>query len=327
MTTSWSALPVEHIDAPPRSARGLAVLVPCRNEAQSIGAVVRDFRAALPSSTIYVYDNGSTDATSAIATRAGAIVRREPRLGKGNVMRRMFADIDADLYVVVDGDGTYEAASVRRMVDLLMDEHLDMVVGARRPIDGAPDAFRRGHTVGNRLFTRTGRFLFGPGFTDLFSGFRVLSRRFVKSFPLTSSGFEIETEITVHAVELGAAHAEIETPYGCRSGASTSKLRTYRDGMRILGTALALFKDLRPLRFFGVLFALCTVTAVALGAPVVAEYARTGLVLRFPTAILAAALQTLGVIFLTAGIILESVSRARREARKLAYLAMPSPWR
>ena len=322
---AYSDESVEAAPTPVPHGHKVAVLVPCYNEESSIADVVKAFETVLPEAVVYVYDNNCTDRTAAVATEAGAVVRRETRQGKGNVVRRMFADIEADVYVMVDGDDTYDAASARHMVDLLVAENLDMVVGARKPMDGDDEAFRRGHTLGNRLFNRIGRLLFGSGFTDIFSGYRVMSRRFVKSFPLTSSGFEIETEITVHAVELGAPVAEVETPYGSRRGESASKLRTYRDGSRILRIALALFKELRPMRFFGILFGFFTVVAIALGIPVVAEYARSGLVLRFPTAILAAAIQTLGFIFLTAGIVLDSVSRARREVRLLAYLAIRAP--
>jgi len=323
ITSRPDAVDVAPVPAGPRAT--VAVLVPCFNEAWSIADVVTDFERALPEATVYVYDNNSTDDTAVVAAKAGAVVRREPRQGKGHVMRRMFADVEADVYVMVDGDGTYDARSARQMVDILLAENLGMVVGARKPVDGSTDAFRLGHTFGNRLFNRVGRLLFGPGFTDIFSGYRVMSRRFVKSFPLISSGFEVETELTVHAVEIAAPCLEIETPYGCRGEESFSKLHTFRDGLRILRMAISLFKDLRPMRFFGVLFGLFTVVALTLGIPVVAEYADTQLVLRFPTAILAAAVQTLGFIFLTAGIVLDSVSRARREARLLAYLAIPPP--
>jgi glycosyltransferase involved in cell wall biosynthesis len=309
---------------PAPSTRAVAVLIPCHNEASSAGDVVADFRNALPEATIYVYDNNSTDDTAKLASEAGAVVRHERRQGKGNVVRRMFADVEADVYVIVDGDDTYDAGSARAMVDTLIAENLDMVVGVRQ-VSGAEDAFRRGHTFGNRLFNRIAGLLFGSDFTDIFSGYRVLSRRFVKSLPLRASGFEVETEITVHAVEIGAATAEMPTAYGCRRDESSSKLRTYRDGFRILHIALALFKELRPMRFFGILFGAFTLVALGLGLPVVAAYADTGLVLRFPTAILAAAIQTLGFIFLTAGIVLESVSRARREARSLAYLRVRGP--
>jgi glycosyltransferase involved in cell wall biosynthesis len=324
MSTSFSNVATDAAEARIAQVQDIAVLVPCCNEASSIADVVTAFGRALPEATVYVYDNNSTDGTASVARAAGAVVRREPRQGKGNVVRRMLADIDADIYVIVDGDDTYDAGSARKMVDLLRAENLDMVVGVRIPVEGEDEVFRRGHTLGNRAFNRTARLLFGSGFTDIFSGYRVMSRRFVKSFPLTSSGFEIETEITVHAVEISASFAEVETPYGTRHAETSSKLHTYSDGIRILRRAISLFKELRPLRFFGLLFALFTIAALGLGVPVVAEYAGTGLVLRFPTAILAAALQILAFIFLTAGIVLDSVSRLRREARVLAYLAIPA---
>jgi hypothetical protein len=239
----------------------------------------------------------------------------------------MFSDVEADVYVMVDGDGTYDAASATGMVERLLAEGLDMVVGARVPTeDGEGEVYRRGHDLGNRVFTRIAQILFGSGFDDLFSGYRVMSRRFVKSFPLSSAGFEIETEITVHAVEVAAACAEVPTAYGSRKEDSASKLRTYRDGTRILRVAIGLFKDLRPLRFFGLLFVLFTVAALALGTPVIVDYVETGLVPKFPSAILASALQILAFIFLTCGILLDNVSRSRREIRKLAYLAIPGPF-
>lgn len=304
----------------------VAVVIPCYDEEAAIGEVVRAFAAALPGATVYVYDNNSTDRTVEVAQAAGAVVRREPRQGKGHVVQRMFADVDADVYVMVDGDGTYDASAAPGMVDKLANEGLDMVVGARIPEEDADgEVYRPGHDWGNRAFTRTARLLFGSEFDDLFSGYRVMSRRFVKSFPLRSAGFEIETEITVHAVEVSAACAEVPTAYGARKEASESKLRTYRDGARILRVAIGLFRDLRPLRFFGGLFVLFTLAAFVLGIPVVLEYVDTGQVPRFPTAILASALQTLAIVFLTCGILLDSVSRARREARKLAYLSIPAP--
>ena len=304
----------------------IAVLIPCYNEAAAITEVVQDFRAALPDATIYVFDNNSNDDTATLARDAGAVVRSEPRQGKGNVVRRMFADIDADIYVMVDGDGTYDAPSARKLIEIMVADNVDMVVGSRVPI-GADEGevYRRGHTMGNRLFNTVARLMFGAGFTDIFSGYRAMSRRFVKSFPLTASGFEIETEITVHAVELASPYAELPTPYGSRRGESSSKLRTYRDGARILRIAIALYRDVRPMRFFGILFGLLLLCSILLGIPVVTDYIETGLVPKFPTAILAAAMATLAFIFLTCGIIVDSLSRARREVRKLAYLRFPPP--
>jgi glycosyltransferase involved in cell wall biosynthesis len=309
----------------PATRSTLAVVIPCHNEEHAIASVVHDFRQALPEADIYVYDNQSTDATREHASRAGAIVRREPRLGKGNVVRRMFADVEADIYVMVDGDGTYHAPTARHMVDLLIDNDLDMVVGRREPIADDDRAYRRGHSTGNAVFARVFRLLYGSDFTDAFSGYRVMSRRFVKSFPGTSSGFEIETELSGHAATVSAACSEVPTPYRSRKGNSNSKLRTYRDGGRILRVALQQFRELRPLQFFGILFIVLTAAAVGIGIPVVNEYVRSGLVLRFPTAILAAAIQTVAFICLTCGLVLQSVGRARQEVRRLAYLQIESP--
>jgi glycosyltransferase involved in cell wall biosynthesis len=305
----------------------VAVLIPCFNEEAAIATVVTEFRAALPEAEIYVYDNNSTDATMERALAAGAVVRTEARQGKGNVVRRMFADVDADVYVMVDGDNTYDAATARVMVDMLIDRRLDMVVAARVPVGG--DAHRRGHTVGNAAFTRLLKLLFGGGFTDVFSGYRAMSRRFVKSFPVRSDGFEIETELSAHAQEIVASVAEVPSAYGAREAGAESKLHTVRDGARILVTALRLFENMRPLQFFGIMFLLLSALALALGIPVVNEYVETGLVLRFPTAILAAAIQTVAFISLTAGLILKSVRSTRQEARRLAYLRYdpPSPRR
>lgn len=301
----------------------LAVLIPCHNEAASITRVVEDFRRELPSATVYVYDNASTDATAERARAAGAVVRAEPTKGKGNVVRRMFADIEADVYVLVDGDGTYDPSAAAVMVKHLLAHKLDMVVGSRVPIEGNPDVYRKGHTSGNAIMTRLLRALFGGEFTDIFSGYRVLSRRFVKSLPVSSSGFEIETEISTHAVRVRAACSEVRTNYGSRGDDSASKLRTYRDGTRILLTMFRLFEEIRPLLFFGICFGLLTVAALALGIPVVNEYAHSGQVLRFPTAILAVSMQVVAFICLAAGIILRSVGNARDEQRRLVYLQIP----
>jgi glycosyltransferase involved in cell wall biosynthesis len=307
----------------------VAVVIPCHNEEHAVASVVHDFRQALPEADIYVYDNQSTDATHEHASTAGAIVRREPRLGKGNVVRRMFADVEADVYVMVDGDGTYHAPTARRMVDMLIEDHLYMVVGRREPVADDDRAYRRGHMTGNALFAKVFRLLYGSDFTDAFSGYRVMSRRFVKSFPGTASGFEIESELSAHAATISALCAEVPTPYRSRNENSDSKLRTYRDGIRILGVSLQLFKELRPLQFFGILFLLLTAAAVGIGAPVVDEYVHSGLVPRFPTAILAAAIQTVAFICLTCGLVLQSVGRARQEVRRLVYLQIESPggWR
>lgn len=302
--------------APPR----IAVLVPCYNEALTVAQVVADFSAALPGCVAYVYDNRSSDGTGDIARRAGAVVRREERPGKGGVMRRMFAEIDADIYVVTDGDATYDASRAPEMVERLVRDDLDVVTGIRD--HGERDAaYRRGHQWGNRMFNRLLGVLFGERPTDMFSGYRVMSRRFVKSFPAEARGFEIETELTVHALELRVPTAEIVTSYFERPEGSTSKLSTYRDGLRILGAMARMFRDVRPLPFFSGCALLFALVGLALGAEVVAEYVATGLVPRLPSAVLATGLMLLASLSLACGIILESVARGRREAKRLAYLA------
>jgi len=301
----------------------IAVLVPCYNEEATIGQVVADFRAALPAAVIYVYDNNSTDRTADVACATGAVVRHESLQGKGNVVRRMFADVEADIYVLVDGDGTYDAASAPGLVKLLVSTGLDMVKGARCPT--AREAYRPGHRLGNRLLTGVVVRTFGCVFHDLLSGYHVLSRRFVKSFPAMAHGFEIETELAVHAVEIRAAVAEVDTPYYARPEGSHSKLSTVRDGMRILKTIVYLVKEERPLLFFSTAAASVTLVSLGLGVPVILEYFRTGLVPRFPTAILAAALGVQALLFFSVGLILDSVNTARREARRFRYLAIPSP--
>lgn len=301
----------------------IAVLIPCFNEAEVIASVVRDFAAALPEATIYVYDNNSRDATRERAQEAGAIVRTETFQGKGNVVRRMFADVEAEVYVLIDGDGTYDAASARRMVDMLLENSLDMVNGAR--VATAAAAFRPGHLFGNRLLTGTVAVIFGDRLRDMLSGYRVMSRRFIKSFPALASGFETETELTVHALELRLPIAEIQTPYRDRPVGSQSKLRTFRDGWRILRTIFFLVKEERPLQFFSTVAAALVIAAVVLGWPVVAEYLRTGLVPRFPTAILATGLTILGFMSFIAGLILDTVTVGRREMKRLHYLALQGP--
>lgn len=299
----------------------LAVLVPCFNEAAAIGQVVRDFRAAVPAATVYVYDNNSSDATVEIAGAAGAVVRTERLQGKGNVVRRMFADVEADVYVLVDGDATYDAASAPRLIARLLDDDLDMVVGSRVHTDA--QAYRRGHRFGNRMLTGFVAWLFGKSFTDILSGYRVFSRRFVKSFPALSKGFETETELTVHALELRMPVAEVETPYGVRPEGSASKLSTYRDGFRILRLILSLHKHERPFQFFATLALVLALISVGLALPIVLEWLRTGLVPRLPTAILATGVMILGCLSLTAGVILETVTRGRLEVRRLIYLQIP----
>ncbi len=303
----------------------VAVLLPCYNEEAAIAQTVAAFRAALPAATIYVYDNNSRDRTVAVARAAGAVVRSERIQGKGAVVRRMFADVDADVYVMADGDATYDAASAPAMVARVLDEQLDMVVGSR--IGEAAAAYRRGHRFGNALLTGMLTRLFGRSFTDILSGYRVFSRRFVKSFPVLSVGFEIETEISVHALELKMPVAEVETPYAARPDGSESKLSTYRDGWRILRTIATLYRIERPLWFFGTAGALLAVLAVILAVPLAVTYMHTGLVPRFPTAILVTGLMILAALNGFAGLILDTVVRGRREVRRLAYLAHRAPGR
>ena len=300
----------------------LAVLIPCYNEAAAIGQVVREFRAALPAATIYAYDNNSTDATVEIAGAAGAVVRTERLQGKGNVVRRMFADVEADVYVLVDGDATYDAASAPRLIARLLEDNLDMVVGSR--VNTHAQAYRRGHRFGNRMLTGFVAWLFGKSFTDILSGYRVFSRRFVKSFPALSKGFETETELTVHALELRMPVAEVDTPYGVRPEGSASKLSTYRDGFRILRLILALHKHERPFQFFATVALLLAAVSMGLAVPIISEWLRTGLVPRFPTAILATGVMILASLSLTAGVILETVTRGRLEVRRLVYLQVPA---
>lgn len=300
----------------------VAVLVPCYNEAAAVGTVVADFRKALPDAQIYVYDNNSSDGTVAVAREAGADVRSERRQGKGHVVRRMFADVDADIYVLVDGDATYDAPSAPKMIAKLMDEHLDMVVGFR--IDQEQAAYRRGHRTGNWMLTNFLAAVFGQAFTDILSGYRVFSRRFVKSFPVLSDGFEIETELTVHALELALPVAEIETPYYARPEGSFSKLNTWRDGFRILNTILKLYRSEKPLRFFSIIGAFLMIVSVGLAIPVVMTYLELGIVPRLPTAVLSMGLMILAVLSVSSGLVLDTVTRGRREIKLLAYLSHPA---
>ncbi|MGF7172803.1 glycosyltransferase family 2 protein [Azospirillum doebereinerae] len=305
------------------AAPAVAVLIPCYNEEAAIGAVVRDFRAALPDATVYVYDNNSSDRTVEAARAAGAIVRHEPLQGKGNVMRRMFSDIEADVYVLVDGDDTYHAASAPLLVKRLWEDQLDMVNGAR--VTDIVAAYRPGHRFGNLLLTGMVANIFGSRIQDMLSGYRVFSRRFVKSFPALSSGFETETELTVHALELRMPITEIKTPYKDRPPGSHSKLNTIRDGVRILKTILILVKEERPMPFFFAIFAALAAAAVILAWPVLATYVQTGLVPRFPTALLSTGLMLLGFLSLTCGLILDTVTLGRREAKRMRYLSIPAP--
>ena len=299
------------------------MLLPCFNEEAAIAATVEGFRTALPSATVYVYDNNSRDRTREIATAGGALVRSERQQGKGHVVRRMFADIDADVYVMADGDLTYDPSSAQAMVDLLLADQLDMVVGTRRH-DGK-GAFRGGHVLGNRLFTGMLGRLFGRSFSDIFSGYRVFSRRFVKSFPVLSSGFEIETEMSVHALELRMPVGEVETAYASRPEGSESKLSTFGDGWRILKTIATLYRTERPVLFFGTIGALLLIAALILAVPLIMTYLDTGLVPRVPTAILITGMTIVAVLCFFAGLILDTVTRGRREVRRLAYLALPGP--
>lgn len=300
----------------------IAVLIPCYNEENTVAQVVGDFRAALPDAVVYVYDNNSSDRTAEVAAASGAQVRSEPRQGKGHVVRRMFAEIDADAYVLVDGDSTYDASAAGVLVRELLDNRLDLV-NAARVTERKTSAYRPGHALGNRMLTGAVRLVFGRDFRDMLSGYKVFSRRFVRSFPAMSRGFEIETEFTIHALELQMPCAELPAVYRERPVGSTSKLNTFRDGFRILLFIVRLCKDERPLLFFGLLGVLSILLGLALGIPVVMEFLQTGLVPKLPSAVLAAALANLGVLLIIAGLILDLVTRARREIRRLAYLAIP----
>ena len=301
----------------------IAVLLPCYNEEATIGATVAGFRKALPQALVYVYDNNSTDRTREIAAAAGAVVRSECQQGKGRVVRRMFADVEADVYVMADGDLTYDPDAAPKMIDMLVGEQFDMVVGTRR--HEAADAYRGGHVLGNKVFTSLLAGLFGRTFNDIFSGYRVFSRRFVKSFPILSSGFEIETEISVHALELRMPVGELETRYLARPEGSESKLSTYGDGWRILKTIATLYRVERPVLFYGSIALLLVIAAVLLSIPLVITYVETGLVPRFPTAILITGMTVIAVLCFFAGLILDTVTRGRREMRRLAYLSFDAP--
>jgi glycosyltransferase involved in cell wall biosynthesis len=297
----------------------IAVLVPCYNEEPTIATVVAAFQAALPTATIYVYDNNSSDRSADVARAAGAVVRREMYQGKGHVVRRMFADVLAEVYVLVDADATYHAASAPAMIVQLLEENLDMVVGTR--VHSEEAAYRRGHRTGNRVLTGLVSLIFGRTFTDMLSGYRVLTRRFVKSFPVLSGGFEIEIELTVHALELDLPVAELPTPYYPRPTGSISKLRTWRDGLRILWTITRLYKSERPLPFFATISTVLAATAIVLAIPIFTTYLREGIVPRLPTAVLATGLMLLAFLSLTCGLVLSTVTRGRRETKMLAYLS------
>jgi glycosyltransferase involved in cell wall biosynthesis len=300
----------------------IAVLVPCYNEEAAVATVVADFRKALPQASIYVYDNNSKDRTVAVAREAGAEVRSETHQGKGHVVRRMFADVDADVYVLVDGDATYDAPSAPAMVEKLVSEHLDMVVGLR--VDQSVAAYRPGHRTGNWMLTSFLASVFGEAFKDILSGYRVFSRRFVKSFPVLSDGFEIETELSVHALELALPVAEVSTPYYARPEGSFSKLNTWRDGLRILGTILRLYRSEKPLRFFTAIGVFLMLVSIGLAIPIVVTYLEEGLVPRLPTAVLSTGLMIVAVLSISSGLVLDTVTRGRREMKLLAYLSQPS---
>jgi glycosyltransferase involved in cell wall biosynthesis len=303
--------------------RKVAVIIPCFNEGHAIGEVVRGFKSALPSAKIYVFDNNSTDETVAVASAAGALIRREALQGKGHVVRRMFADVVADAYVMADGDSTYDPSYAAQMVNRLFEERLDMVVGTR--VASHVVAYPPGHRFGNRMLTFAVANLFGERFSDMLSGYRVFSYRFVKSFPAMSSGFEIETELTIHALELQLPVAEVATPYRIRVTGSASKLRTYADGLKILRLIVVLYKNERPFQFFSAIAAAFVAVALALGIPLFVTFFKTGLVLRQPTAILATGLVLLSALSFLSGLILDTVTRGRQEMRRLAYLAVPPP--
>lgn len=300
----------------------IAVLLPCYNEEKTIGDVVTRFRETLPAAAIYVYDNNSRDLTALLARAAGAIVVREPRQGKGNVVRRMFADIDADIYLMADGDGTYAPEDAPQLINTLLTEGSDMVVGTRRGV--TDDAGRAGHAFGNRIFNSLYKWLFGRDFTDIFSGYRAFTRRYVKSFPAVSGGFEIETEMSVHASQLKLPVSEIALDYGRRPEGSTSKLSTYRDGAKILWMFAMLMKETQPLRFFGAFAALFMAAGLVMMAPVLVEFFETGLVPRLPTWVLSVALVLQSLLMAVAGLVLDSVSRGRAEQKRLFYLGMGS---
>jgi glycosyltransferase involved in cell wall biosynthesis len=305
------------------TAAAIAVIVPCHNEEATVAKVVADFRRALPQAAVWVFDNASTDATVERARAAGACVAQVPLKGKGQVVRRMFADVDADVYVLVDGDDTYPAAAAPAMVDALLERRLDMLVARR--VEAPDAAYRRGHRFGNWLLTSCVRTLFASGFTDMLSGYRVFSRRYAKTFPSDAVGFEIETELTVHALELHMPVDELEVPYRARPEGSASKLSTWRDGWRILMTIVRLMKSERPQAFFGVGALACLLVSGVLAVPIFRTYLATGLVPRFPTAFLCASLVLLGAILLACGLILDTVTRGRVETKRLAYLAQPAP--
>jgi len=310
-------------DTIPLSRYDVAVLVPCYNEERAIAKVVADFRAALPSAIVYVYDNNSTDGTVTAAKAAGGVVRRESHQGKGHVVRRMFNDIEADIYVLVDGDATYDAPSAPAMIERLVEDRLDMVVATR--VDREDAAYRSGHRTGNRLLTGFVAHIFGRAFTDILSGYRIFSRRFVKSFPILSGGFEIETELTVHALELELPVGEVATPYYSRPLGSASKLSTWHDGFRIFWTVLKLYRAERPLSLFGAFGLALVIISIGLAIPIIITYVQEGIVPRLPTAVLSTGLMVVAFLSIACGLILDTVTRGRREAKLIAYLALRAP--
>lgn len=312
--------PIEGAKGPSHGAPRIAVLVPCYNEEGAVGKVVEDFRKALPDAEIYVFDNNSSDGTVEEARNAGADVRFERQQGKGAVVRRMFADVDADYYLMIDGDATYDPSAAQRLLDRAVSENLDMVVGARESVEGQ-ETYRAGHVFGNWMLTSIARYFFGRGFEDMLSGYRVFSRRFVKSFPAMSAGFEIETELTIHALSLGLPCAEEQTDYFERPAGTESKLSTYRDGWRILFTMVRLFKDYRPLIFFSVIALVFAIASGGLAIPVILEFLETGFVSKLPTAILCVGIGLCSLLSLVCGFILDSVARQRLEMKRLSYLA------
>ena len=302
----------------------IAVLIPCFNEELTIPIVIQEFKLALPEARVYVYDNASLDNTSGVAREAGAEVYFEPNRGKGNVVKRMFADIEADIFIIVDGDNTYEASKSREMIDLLNNERLDMVVATRRT-KNTEGEYRWGHVFGNRMLTNSVSLIFGRGFTDMLSGYRVMSRRFVKSFPVMSKGFEIETEMTVHSLQVGASFKEVETKYDSRPEGSVSKLNTFKDGFKILRMIFVLFKENKPFQFFGLLSLLFFIFSIAFSIPLFATYIQTGFVPRLPTAVLSTGLMILSFVCLISGVILDSLSRSRVEVKRMNYLTSNNP--
>jgi len=303
----------------------VSLVVPCYNEELSIGRVIEDFKDALPALRIFVFDNNSTDATAQVAHDAGATVISVKLKGKGNVVRRMFADVDADIYVMVDGDATYQATAISRLLDRLIDERLDMVVGSREVAGmGAGEAYRPGHEFGNWMLTTCVKKIFGGEFEDMLSGYRIFSRRYAKSFPALSAGFETETELTIHALELRMPYAEVRTHYGARPEGSESKLSTYRDGLRILWTIGKLYVSERPLQFFSMMAIILALSSIGLSVPIFDEFLQHGVVPRLPTAVLSASLMVCAILSLVAGLILDNITRGRQESKLLAYLAIPA---